>query len=289
MTAVQSIARPKRLVAEQAAVAGGQLAAGVGNLLFSLVAARVLAPGAFAQLAAFLALYLVIHVPASSLSAGSALDPEVAAATRRRVLGLGCAAGLALAVASPLLAALLDVPTALLLAAAASAPTAGLIALDRGRLYGLGRNGRAVGSLLAEPGVRLAIGVALAALAGPVGAAFGVVAAGWAALGLAHLPGTTAHRTQPAHAGRATIAAFLLLAVIQNQDVLAANALLGGSEAGRFAVLSTLGGVAAFATTTVPLLLLPRAAAGERRALPAALGVAATLGLAAVALVAVDP
>src|SRR3954467_10768914 len=107
MPAVQSIARPKRLVAEQAAVAGGQLAAGIGNLLFSLLAARVLAPGAFAQLAAFLALYLVIHVPASSLSAGSALDPRVAAVTRRRVFTLGVAGGLALAAAAvPLSAAL---------------------------------------------------------------------------------------------------------------------------------------------------------------------------------------
>src|ERR1700754_631703 len=94
MSAVaQNLRAPARLVAEQAAVAGGQLAAGVGNLVFSLVAARVLAPGAFAQLAAFLALYLVIHVPAGSLSAGSALDPSVAAATRRRALALGCAAG----------------------------------------------------------------------------------------------------------------------------------------------------------------------------------------------------
>src|SRR4051794_5456015 len=115
MTAVQSFARPRRLVAEQATVAGGQLAAGAGNLLFSLVAARVLAPGAFAQLAAFLALYLVIHVPASSLSAGSALDPRVAAATRRRVLALGCGAGAILAVASVPLASVLNVPVALLL------------------------------------------------------------------------------------------------------------------------------------------------------------------------------
>src|SRR3954468_21728733 len=103
--------RPLRTLAgEQIAVASGQLAAGVGNLVFSLVAARVLAPGAFAQLAAFLALYLVIHVPASSLSAGSALDPEVGAATRRRVLGIGCAAALTIALGSVPLAALLDVP-----------------------------------------------------------------------------------------------------------------------------------------------------------------------------------
>ena len=47
------------------------------------IAARLLAPGAFAELAAFLALYLLIHVPAGSLSAGSALSPELAARARR--------------------------------------------------------------------------------------------------------------------------------------------------------------------------------------------------------------
>src|SRR5215470_7138627 len=62
-----------RLAGEQFAVAAGQLGAGLGNLVFSLVAARILAPGEFAQLSAFLALYLLIHVPAASLSAGTAL------------------------------------------------------------------------------------------------------------------------------------------------------------------------------------------------------------------------
>jgi hypothetical protein len=155
--------------------------------------------------------------------------------------------------------------------------------------------------------------VALGALAGPVGAALGVVLAGWAALAVAGLragsaAATTAPDAAPAAAdagttatdrsaaGRAggastgaTVLAFLGLAIVQNQDVLVANAHLPPAEAGRFAVLSTLGGVAAFATTTVPLMLLPRASAGERRALPAALGVAAALGAAAIAVVAVDP
>src|SRR5262249_24516898 len=103
----------------------------------------------------------------------------------------------------------------------------------------------------------------------------------------AHLPGSHPGRAEPTHAGRATIAAFLLLAVIQNQDVLAANALLGGAEAGRFAVLSTLGGVAAFATTTVPLLLLGRR--GGQGAFQAALTVAAALGVGAVVVVAISP
>jgi hypothetical protein len=284
----ESAVQVGRLAGEQLAVATGQLGAGVGNLLFSLVAARLLAPGAFAELTAFLALYLLIHVPAGSLSAGSALSPKLAAEARRRALTGGAAVGGALALLSFPLAALLDLSPVLVLAAAAAAPTAPLLALDRGRLYGLGRRTRVVGSLLAEPAVRLSIGVGLAALAGPVGGAIAVVLAGWAALAVAHLPGTEAAADAEPREARtgAAIAAFLLLAVVQNQDVLFANALLPGDEAGRFAVLSTLGGVAAFATTTVPLMLLPRAG---RDALRAALMVAALLGLGAVAVIAVSP
>ena len=290
-----SAARVGRLAGEQLAVASGQLGAGVGNLVFALVAARLLAPAAFAELAAFLALYLLIHVPAGSLSAGSALTPDLAARARRRALTGGALTGGVLAALAIPLGGVLDLPPLLLVAAAAAAPSAGLLALDRGRLYGLGRRRRGVASLLAEPAVRLTIGIALAATLGAVGGAFAVVAAGWVALAVAHLPGrqpaprrrfvrpdesTAAPRPGPA------IVAFLLLAVVQNQDVLLANALLDGEEAGRFAVLSTLGGVAAFATTTVPLMLLPRAG---RDALRAALVVAAGLGAAAVAVVAISP
>jgi hypothetical protein len=284
----ESAVQVGRLAGEQLAVASGQLGAGVGNLLFSLVAARLLAPGAFAELAAFLALYLLIHVPAGSLSAGSALSPELAARARRRALKAGLAVGGALALLAIPLGALLDLSPALVLAAAAAAPTAGLLALDRGRLYGLRRRTRVVGSLLAEPAVRLSLGVALAALAGPVGGAIAVVVAGWAALAVAHLPGSALPASAPERSSQTgvAVAAFLLLAIVQNQDVLLANALLGPDEAGRFAVLSTLGGVAAFATTTVPLMLLPRAG---RDALRAALIVAALLGLGAVAVIAISP
>ena len=280
----------RALAGEQLAVAAGQLAAGVGNLTFSLLVVRLLAPGAFAHLASFLALYLLVHVPAASLSAGSAVTPQLADRLRRRALTAGLVvAGIVWAACVPL-SALLQLPLAMVLLLGAAAPTAGLIALDRGRLYGLGAPRRAAASLLAEPAVRLTAGVALGALLGEAGAAAGVVMAGWAALAVARPP-VTAHRIPVADDSRTagvTVGAFLLLAIVQNQDVVAAGALLGPDEAGRFAVLSTLGGLAAFATTTVPLMLLPRAAA-ERRALPAAVCVAGALGLAAVIAVAIDP
>jgi hypothetical protein len=95
-TAMRSL---RALAGEQIAVAAGQVAAGVGNLAFSLLAARLLAPGAFADLAAFLALYLVLHVPTASLSAGRALRPALADSARRRVALIG--GGVAAVLAAP--------------------------------------------------------------------------------------------------------------------------------------------------------------------------------------------
>jgi O-antigen/teichoic acid export membrane protein len=346
---LEAPARPARRHArDQALVALGQVAAGGGNLVFSLVAARLLAPAGFAELAAFLALFLVVHVPAGSLSAGSALVPRVALLQRGRALRAGAGLGAAVALAAVPVAGLAGLPVALLLVLAAGIPVAGLLALERGRLYGTHAHGRAIASLVAEPAVRLAAGIPLALAAGAAGAAAGVVLGSYAAL-LATAPwrardtdgpydATSAARsdlaapgsptsdpadpagdlsiagesdlaapgsatTDPADpasapaagrsAGRSAAAgavgAFLLLALVQNQDVLLANASLPSGEAARFAVLSTLGGIAAFATTTVPLMLLPRAAAGERGALRAALLVAAGLGAGAMLAVGVAP
>jgi 4-amino-4-deoxy-L-arabinose transferase-like glycosyltransferase len=305
-------AKARAIAGEQIAVAGGQLASGVGNLVFSLVLARLLAPTAFADMAAFLALYLVVHVPAGSLSAGSALSPELAERGRRRMLALGAGVGVAIAALAVPLASVLNVPVEMLLALALSAPCAPLLALDRGRLYGLGKRQRAIASLLAEPAVRLTAGVALAATIGATGGAVAVVAAGYAALLVARLPRRSAERpatpqfrdsatpgraaaasdatderAQPTPRSTPTILAFLGLALAQNQDILFAKGMLEAGDAARFAVLSTLGGVAAFATTTVPLVLLPRAKSRDQGALAAALGVAVALGAAAVAVVAI--
>jgi uncharacterized membrane protein len=75
---------------------------------------------------------------------------------------------------------------------------------------------------------------------------------------------------------------------VQNQDLLLAARLLPAGDAAGFAALSTLGGVAAFATATVPLVLLPRAV-DQPRARGVALGVAGALGAIATALFAVAP
>jgi O-antigen/teichoic acid export membrane protein len=291
-----------RIAREQLLVAGAQLASGVGNLVYALVAARLLEPRGFAQLAAFLGLYLLVHIPASSLSAATALDPALARARRRRVLDIGLGGAVLLAVLAFPLSGPAHVPSGLLLALAAAVPAAGWLALERGRLYGAEEHGRAAASLAIEPVVRLALGVPLMLMLGSIGGAAAVVAGGFAALLVARSresPRVRAdarrHRAVDVHAdaarrdaGWATLA-FLALAIVQNQDVVLANALLPAGEAGRFAVLSTLGGAAAFATTTVPLVLLPRAARGEPHALQTAVGAALVLGVGAVLFAAIVP
>ena len=275
-----------RIAREQILVAGAQLGSGVGNLVYALIAARLLEPRGFAQLAAFLGLYLLVHIPASSLSAATALDPALAQKRRRRAvqLGLGGAALLAL-LAFPL-SGPAHVPPTMLLALAAAVPAAGWLALERGRLYGAAAHGQAAASLAIEPVVRLGLGIPLMLAFGAIGGALGVVVAGFAALVVARRAATTelpiaSIDARGSDALWATLA-FLALAVVQNQDVVLANALLPAGEAGRFAVLSTLGGAAAFATTTIPLVLLPRAARGEPHAFQTAIGAALALGAGAV-------
>ena len=285
----------RRAAREQSLVAAAQIASGVGNLVFALAMARVLAPSAFAELVAFLALFLLVFVPARSLAAGSALAPELASRARRRALGFGLAASAGIVAAGLPLAGALALSPALVAALAAAPPLAGVLELERGRLVGERRHGWLAASLLAEPGARIGAGIALALAFGAPGAAAGVVLGSVAALGVARAGGGTRNGTVAADTGstakrtRAAIAAFLLIALVQSQDVVFANASLPTADAARFAVLSTLGGIAAFATATVPLVLIPRARERDPGALGAALAVAAALGGGAVLATLVVP
>src|SRR5207248_9827887 len=72
-------------------------------------------------------------------------------------------------------------PVGLLCLLAAAPPVAGLLALERGRLYGSGLLGRSVLSLMIEPVIRLTAGVALGFALGPTGAAIVVILAGYCA------------------------------------------------------------------------------------------------------------
>ena len=296
----------KAAVRDQVVVASGQIAAGLGNMAFSLVMARILAPGTFAQFASFLALYLLLSMPGSAVSAVAALEPAQAARFRPALLIGGAGVGVALAVASPWVGPALRLPVAMVVILGLSAPALGTLALDRGRLYGWNRHARLVASLAVEPAVRLLLGLGLATAGGAVGGALGVTVAGYAALEIArrHPRGRAAPAdgspdveaeptTELAHpalprAATWTVLAFLAVVVVQNQDLLIANRVLSPGQAGQFAVLSTLGGLSVFATMTVPLVLLPRSRNGEAGLLPA-LAITALIGGAAVGVVALAP
>jgi uncharacterized membrane protein len=289
---------------DQILVATGQVGAGVGNMAFALVMARLLSPGSFAELASFLALYTVLSLPGASISAAAALAPHRAHRMSRWLAGGGAVLGAALAASAPWSGPGLRLAPAMVVVLGMSGPVVGTLALERGRLYGLRAHGRLVGSLLMEPATRLTVGVVLALATGAVGGAVGITLAGYGALEIARVRrrravgasragagALTAGGDPPAAAGTVavTVAAFAVLVVIQNQDLLIANRMLSATGAGRFAVVSTLGGVAAFATLTTPLVLLPRSAADRSASLGPALGVTALLGATAVGLAAIAP
>lgn len=290
--ALPGAAADRRLLAvEQLGVLGGQIGAGVGNLAFSLAMARLLDPSGFAALASFGALYLLLTMPVTSLTAGSALDPALELRLLRRTVraGIGVAV-VAGALALPL-GELLHLSPVLVVLLGLAAPGAGPLALVRGRLYAARRHRGLGASLLAEPLGRLLLGGALAPAIGATGAALAIVVSGYASLVVARRAVPALRPLAPPDRRRASsvVAVFVLLAVLQNQDVVLGNAVLGGGAAGLFAVVSTLGGIAAFATVTVPMVLLARLREGRREPLGVAVAFAAGIGGLAVAAFAVAP
>ncbi|HEX4868108.1 MAG TPA: glycosyltransferase family 39 protein [Acidimicrobiales bacterium] len=284
---------------DQAVVAGGQLVAGAGNLLFIAVAARALRPDGFGHLAAFVAVLTALHLPGAGLAAAGALSPQRARHLERTCTRFGLASAAVVAAAAGPVSDLLGLPIPFVLALAAAAPVAPLLGLRRGLAYGSRQHGAVVASLVAEPAARLVLGLGLGLAAGAAGAAWGAAAGGGAALLALHRTGwrppagsDREHGARDTGAGRdapigltAAGISFVVLALLQHQDLIISNRVLGGGDAAAFAALSTLGGLVAFATATLPLVLLPshRDRGGVAVAVAAALAIA--LGSVAVALV----
>ena len=281
-----------RTMRPQVTVMSGQLVAGVGNLLFAVVLARVFTPAQYSDIVAFLALYVLLHVPALALSAAGSLAPDRLALLGPRVAVVGAAVGAGLVAASVPIGGLLGMPSGLIIALGVAAPAAGLLSLQRGLGYGREAHGRVAASLVTEPAVRVVVGVALAAVLGPVGAAFATVLAGYAALAVCagrepawRLPSAAAGRTSSAPAvstvGALSVGlAFVGLAVLASTDLLVANRVLDPVGAAQFGVLSTLGGAAFFATATIPLVLMPAAVRGRPHAAATAVAMTAGVGVA---------
>jgi hypothetical protein len=272
-----------RTARPQLAVMGAQLVAGLGNVLFAVVVARALDPGEYAGVATFLALFVLLHVPSAALSAAGALSPERLERRPQWVVGAGLAVGAALIAGSGPVAAATGLDRPLIVALGLAAPAAAMLGLVRGVAYGRERLARVSASVVVEPATRLAVGIPLALLLGPLGAAIGAVASGYAALAVCFSrrvelpPGP--RPGVPARVAATLGISFVLLAVVQSVDLLAANRVLADGEAARFAVLSTIGGAAFFATATIPLVLLPSVRRGRDHAAPTAYALTAATGL----------
>ncbi|MFC7497523.1 MULTISPECIES: glycosyltransferase family 39 protein [unclassified Nocardioides] len=270
----------------------GQGVAGAGNLAVSVLLARVLLPGEYAGFTAFLGAYVLLHMLATSITAATALDPALGTRLFRQALAIGLVGGTALALGATTLGPMVGLPAASVVLLGASVPSAALLGLARGRLYGMRRVGGIALTLAVEPLARGVIGLLLVPVVGEVGAAAGVVAAGYAALLVAALagrrpPALTA--PQPAAGRAATVTgAFLLVAIIAAQDVIVANKVLPDADAGLVAVVATVGGAAYFATATIPLVLLP-SGPGERGSTGMALTAALLVSAAVIAAVALLP
>lgn len=279
----------------QGLTVGGQLLAGVGNLVVTAGLARALTPGEYGEFVAFLAAYALIYMVASSVTAAVALDPALQHRLFRRALLVGLAGGGGLVAGATVLGPVLGLPVVMVVLLGVSIPGATLLALARGRLFGRQQVGGTVATLTLEPAVRGLLCIALVPSLGPVGAGVCVVAAGYAALAVASgfgrsRAGATGLRPSPppAYMSMAVTLTFLLVAVIAAQDVIIANRLLPADQAGLFAAVSTVGGAAYFATATIPMVLLA-STGDDRGSMPVALGVAALISGMTVAVVAILP
>ena len=265
-----------RTVARHSGVVVAQVAAGLGNLAFSIVAFHLLDARPYAQFSAFLAAYLLINTPAASLTAGASLRPELVRKLRTPMLWIGLGVGVTLAVAAPALSGPSGLPVPLLLLLAADAPVAGVLAVVRGGLFGQQRLFAAAAGMVSEPVARCAFGLALVPVAGLTGAATGVIIGSYVSLALCLLLNrrrsvaaaelTTARATAPA-----TALAFLFFTVVGAEDVIVGNRVLPPTDAGVFAAVSTLGGAVLFATSTVPLVVLAQLRDRAKHSLPIAL------------------
>ncbi len=259
-----------RAVRPQVTVLAGQLIAGIGNLAFAIVLAHLLPAAEYAAIIAFLALYVLLHAPVVGLTAAGAMAPERLAGLVPRIGLVGAAIGAGLIAAAGPISSVLNLPPGIIVALGVAAPAAALLSAYRGLAYGREQYTRVTGSLVAEPTVRLLAGIPLALTAGAVGAAAGVVLAGYCALAVCAI-GTRRAATDVAAASptRLPISAsapvlagisFVALAVLQAVDLLVGNRVLDADAAAQFGVLSTLGGAAFFATATIPLVLMPAVA-----------------------------
>jgi O-antigen/teichoic acid export membrane protein len=306
--------------ATAAGLAGAQLAANGVAVVFTVVFARLLGRDDYGALAALTSTFLILSVPGVALQVAASratatgrigLAHELRATMDRwtgRVLLVTGALAVVGAVLREPLAHVIGVDQTW--AAAATLPTGGLwllLSVQRGALAGLGAY-RPVGiSIVAEQAGRLVLSISLVAaglgttgayLGMPLAMALTAVALG-ALLARHEAPGEPPAGAWPlrALAREATvpIAALVLIAALQNIDVVLVRHRLPDGPAGAYAAASVAAKVVVWTAVGVGLYLLPEAArraADGRAARPVllrAIGVVAAVAAPALLVFAVVP
>lgn len=294
------LARVRRAGSKQLLTMSGQLVAGVGNMIISALFARVLLPGDYAVLVSFVSAYVLMHMVGSSVTAAVAIEPDLYRRLFRRGLALGLGVGAVLAALSGVLSPLLNLPVPVIILLGTAGPSAVLLALARGRLYGTQSVRGTVATLITEPIGRAIVGLGLGSFIGPVGAAVGVVAAGYAALAAATIAARIGPQVPPVASNRARRSAardsgpvyvtitFLLVACLASANAIFSNRQLDPGQAGIFAAVATIGSAAYFATGTIPMMLSGNRDTG-RSGLLVAVAVAGIVSVAGVGVVALLP
>jgi len=290
------VARPARVRRQALIVSVASLGGNASSYVFTVVAARLLAPTAFGELSALMAVLVVGLVPAMSVQTGVAL--RVAAlglgsgGGRREQggavgfgLALGAGAGALALVAAPVLTALLHLrgpAAALLLPVALTAfPVLGSLS---GVLQGRQRFGALALVMGLDAGLR--VGGAMTGLvlgrspaAALAGLSAGVLLATSAAYVLCGRPrpvrpsGVLLRRV--GHAGYATVG----LVILVNLDVILARTALPGHESGVYAVGAVLTKIGYWLPQAIAVVLLPRLADGAGRRAALARGVLAVASI----------
>jgi O-antigen/teichoic acid export membrane protein len=269
---------------QAAGLAGATLANNALQLVFTILVTRLLGSTDYGALAALISAFLILLVGGQAVQAAAAREVALGrlgegAELHRTVRGWTRTL-LATTFALAVLGVVIRVPLASVIGvpghgwgAAAIMPTGSLwllISLQRGVLLGL-HAFRPVGiSIVAEAAGRLALGGALAAVAGVTGAflgnplAFLAVAAGLAMALQRRLgapDGRASHRRFRTllSDGWVPIVGLSLLAVLQNVDVIIARHRLGEDRAGSYAVAAVAAKSVVWVAIGVGLQLLPHA------------------------------
>ena len=283
----------RHLVVPAALVSMAFLATNALAYVFTVLAARLLAPAAFGELAALLGVLLVGTVPATGLQTAAALylgaERSRSSTALPRLHGAAVVTGLVVVaigalIAGPLTALLHLTGPAVAWLVVLLLPTT-LISGYQGMLQGGGRFGRlaavngafGVAKLVGGSAGLLAGGTPTAALAGMTVASVLAAVAGWAGCGR---PGFSRGLRAPLSAALRASAPLLGFIVLLNLDLLLARHHLSAADAGEYAVGGIVAKVAFWLPQGVGVVLLPRLAdeAHRRQALPAALALVAAVG-----------